>query len=91
MQTTAPPPFSKTGKKTSKTPTKKQYMQKLLREKHVEVKYSHGSIFSLSTIDRLWVGLKTGRANFDTFLDITFLLLELFFKFKLICKVETNI
>ena len=34
---------------------------------------------------------KTGRANFDIFLDITFLLLELFFKFKLICKVETNI
>ena len=25
---------------------------------------------------------KTGRENFDTFLDITFLLLELFFKFK---------
>jgi hypothetical protein len=31
------------------------------------------------------------RENFDIFLDITFLLLELFFKFKLICKVETNI
>ena len=34
---------------------------------------------------------KTGRANFDIFLDITFVLLELCFKFKLICKVETNI
>ena len=34
---------------------------------------------------------KTGRANFDILLDITFLLLELFLKFKLICKVETNI
>ena len=34
---------------------------------------------------------KTGRTNCDTFLDITFLLLELFFTFKLICKVQTNI
>jgi hypothetical protein len=47
-------------------------------------------------ISNIRVGLKTGRrktgrANFDIFLDITFLLLELFFKFKLICKVETNI
>jgi hypothetical protein len=43
-----------------------------------------------------WVGLKTGRrktgrANFDILLDITFLLFEIFFKFKLICIVETNI
>ena len=34
---------------------------------------------------------KTGRANFDTFFEITFLLLEFFFKFKLISKGETNI
>ena len=34
---------------------------------------------------------KTGRANFDTYLDITFLLFELLLKLKLICKVETNI
>jgi hypothetical protein len=46
-------------------------------------------------ITKIWVGLKTGRrktgrANLDTFLDITLLLLELLLKFKLICKVETN-
>jgi hypothetical protein len=34
---------------------------------------------------------KTGRANFDAFFEITFLLLEFFFKFKLISKGETNI
>ena len=34
---------------------------------------------------------KTGRANFDTFLDITFLFLEPFFKCQFICKVEINI
>ena len=34
---------------------------------------------------------KNNTGNFDTFLDITFLLLELLKKIKLICKVETNI
>jgi hypothetical protein len=36
-----------------------------------------------------WSKNRTG--NVDTFLDITFLLHELFKKLKLICKVETNI
>jgi hypothetical protein len=34
---------------------------------------------------------KNRTGNFDTFLDIIFLLLELLKKMKLICKVETNI
>jgi hypothetical protein len=42
------------------------------------------NFYDLSTTNaKTWVGLKTGwrktgRANFDTFLDITFVLLELF-------------
>ena len=51
----------------------------------------HCEDIQIAATTKRWVGLKTGRANFDILLDITFLILELFLKFKLICKVETNI
>lgn len=45
VQTTTPPLFKSTEKNIENTYKTDKYMQKLPREKHVEVKYSPGSIF----------------------------------------------